>query len=162
MEAAEALSKMLENPAIAPVIADLWAKSLDVPGAEELEKRLRKMGIKQGFIEPSDEEKQADSEGGEPNPEVQRVMEQADMQMQEMNGQLQQMQQALQEAQAKADDKTVLEMKAQIDEQKVQIDAFKARTDRIKVLADIQQASIEAQTELQQLLLEPDPLPGQQ
>lgn len=81
MEAAEALSKMMENPVLGPVVADLWAKNLDVPGAEELEKRFRKMGIKQGIIEPSDEEKNADQEGGEPNPEVQRVMQQADMQM---------------------------------------------------------------------------------
>lgn len=79
-----------------------------------------------------------------------------------MNAQLQEMQQALQEAQAKADDKTVLKMKADIDQQNVMINAFKARTDRINILAGIKQASVEAQMELQQLLAEPDPLPGQQ
>jgi hypothetical protein len=56
MEAVEVMMQLAQNPAIGPVVADLIAKNLDMPGADELERRMRKIGIRQGFVEPNEEE----------------------------------------------------------------------------------------------------------
>jgi len=58
-ETAEQLGQIIaQNPQMAQIIGDVYYQSLDLVGADELVKRTRKMGIKQGFIEPNDEEKQ--------------------------------------------------------------------------------------------------------
>ena len=54
METLEMLMQMAQNPAMAPVVADLIAKNMDMPGSDELEKRLRKIGMQQGIIDPGD------------------------------------------------------------------------------------------------------------
>lgn len=54
METLDMLMQMAENPVMAPMVADLIAKNMDFKGSEELEKRLRKAGIAQGFIEPGE------------------------------------------------------------------------------------------------------------
>jgi hypothetical protein len=56
IEAYDMLMQMAQNPQLAPVVADLIAKTMDIPMADELEKRLRKMGIQAGFIEPSEQD----------------------------------------------------------------------------------------------------------
>lgn len=71
-EAAQTLMEMMQNPQISPIIGDLLAKNLDIPNADELEKRLRKMGIKAGFIEPTQEDMQ---EGEDPVAAMQQQMQ---------------------------------------------------------------------------------------
>jgi hypothetical protein len=52
-EAAAQLMDLLKiDPQIANAVSDLMVKWLDMPGAQELEKRLRLVGIKGGFITP--------------------------------------------------------------------------------------------------------------
>src|SRR5262249_47482034 len=59
MEMADTLSQISQgNPAVAPVLADLIVKSLDLPGSDEAVKRLRKMMIRQGVIDPTPEDLQ--------------------------------------------------------------------------------------------------------
>ena len=58
MEAVDMLTNLAQNPQIAPLVADLIAKNADIPEAEELERRMRKIGIQQGFIDPGPEDGQ--------------------------------------------------------------------------------------------------------
>ena len=58
-QGADQLTKLAtENPAFAQVATDLIAKNLDIPGGDEIHKRLRKAGILGGTIEPTDEERE--------------------------------------------------------------------------------------------------------
>jgi hypothetical protein len=41
-QAKEALRDLMQNPQIAPIIADKYVKSLDIPGGEEIEERLKR------------------------------------------------------------------------------------------------------------------------
>lgn len=47
-----------ENEAFAQDTPDLIAKNLDIPGSDELHKRLRRRGILNGTIEPTDDERE--------------------------------------------------------------------------------------------------------
>ena len=56
-KAAETLQRLsIENPTFAEATPDLIAKSLDTPMADELHKRMRKVMIADGRVEPTDEE----------------------------------------------------------------------------------------------------------
>lgn len=58
-ETAEQLGTLFgQNPQMAQLGADIYFKSLDLVGADELVERVRKAGIKQGVIEPNEDEKQ--------------------------------------------------------------------------------------------------------
>lgn len=58
LEAANQLTELAtNNPAFAALTPDLIAKSLDVPGSEELHERLRRSMIRQGTVEPTEEER---------------------------------------------------------------------------------------------------------
>ena len=59
-----AFSEALPNTA--PVIADLMAKNIDTPDAEEMARRLRIPLIQQGLVEPTEQEKKAGV--GKPTP----------------------------------------------------------------------------------------------
>jgi hypothetical protein len=55
-------------PNNAPVIADLIAKNIDTPDAQEMARRLRIPLIQQGLIQPTEAEKQANPNIGQPTP----------------------------------------------------------------------------------------------
>lgn len=58
-QGADQLTKLAaENPAFAQDTPDLIAKNLDIPGSKELSKRLRRRGILNGTIEPTEEERE--------------------------------------------------------------------------------------------------------
>jgi len=68
-ETLELLQAVMSNvPGTAPVILDLVMDQIDSPIAPELTKRMRRFMLQQGFIEPTDEEKQ---EAEENQPEQQ-------------------------------------------------------------------------------------------
>lgn len=137
MEANEMLLKLSENPIMAPVVADLLAKTMDFPLADELEKRLRRIGIQQGIIEPDPENP---NEKPGPSPQEQMLMQQiqqGEQAMQELAGQLGDMQKKLAQAEIRlqqSDDKQA------IDAAKLQIDAYNAETNRLKVELEAEQA----------------------
>lgn len=59
MEAADTLSNIIQSaPDTAPVLADLIVKNMDGPGTEEASKRLRRMAVRAGMADPTDEDKQ--------------------------------------------------------------------------------------------------------
>lgn len=58
-QGADQLTKLAtENPAIADVTIDLAVKNMDIPGGDEMHRRLRRRGILNGTIEPTDEERE--------------------------------------------------------------------------------------------------------
>lgn len=101
MEATDQLMQLSQaSPDLAPLLADLIVKNLDMPGGDEVVKRIRMMAIKQGLIKPETPE-----EAPPPDP------------MQQMQQQLMQMMAQLQAQAAQlANEKTQLEnAKAQMD-----------------------------------------------
>lgn len=68
----ESLATLLDAagsiPGMAEVIPDLIAKAIDSPDADEMTKRLRKMLISKGVVEPTDAEKAAMGPPPPPNP----------------------------------------------------------------------------------------------
>lgn len=58
------------TPELAQMTLDLWARSLDMPHADEIHKRVRKMLISQGIVEPESEE-----EMPQPDPQQQAAQE---------------------------------------------------------------------------------------
>src|SRR3984957_16247221 len=59
-------------PQNAPLIADLIAKNVDTPDAQEMARRLRIPLIQQGLVKPTDKEKQDDPNIGQPTPQQQQ------------------------------------------------------------------------------------------
>lgn len=161
-EASEALLEMMGNPMLAPVVADLLAKNLDIPNSDELEKRLRKIGIKSGVIEPSEEEM---AEGGdevmqgmqqqfeEQMTVMQQQAEQAVMELTtKINEQKMQLEQAqtmlLQEKLNKENDRARINIEAD----KAQLEIYRAQTDRQKVENDAMRIRLDAEFKQAQLI----------
>lgn len=132
-EGADFMTQLVQtSPDLMPVIGDLLFKSMDMPYAEEISERMKKM------MPP-----QLQDQEGEDNPQVQQVKQQASQAIQQLQQQLeaahQAMQQAEQEAkqlEAKAND---AEGKRLYDMKKLEIDAYNAETNRLKVEIDAMQ-----------------------
>ena len=161
-EASEALLEMMGNPMLAPVVADLLAKNLDIPNSDELEKRLRKIGIKSGVIEPSEEEM---AEGGDEvmqgmqqqfEEQIAMMQQQAEQAVMELttkiNEQKMQLEQAqtmlLQEKLNKENDRARINIEAD----KAQLEIYKAQTDRQKVENDAMRIRLDAEFKQAQLI----------
>jgi hypothetical protein len=71
-----AFSEALPNTA--PMIADLLAKNIDTPDAQEMARRLRIPLIQQGLVQPTEAEKAANPQIGQPTPaqQAQQKMQQ--------------------------------------------------------------------------------------
>lgn len=155
-EAAQTLMEMMQNPQISPIVGDLLAKNLDIPNADELEKRLRKMGIKAGFIEPTQEDME---EGEDPVAAMQQQMQaQFQEQMQAMQAEAEAL---LAKSKKDADtervrvkaleaklvslenDREIDEAKAAIEASKVKLAHFEAETKRIDAETNARLAKLE-------------------
>lgn len=122
-EAAMQMTEFIRSyPEAAPLIADLLAKNLDWPGADEMAKRFKAM------LPPQIQ--QAEN-GDQPPPEVMQLQQQLEQTQAEAQQVIQQLQQQIQEvstqAQAATADKT-------LEIEKLKIDAFNAETNRLKVV----------------------------
>lgn len=68
VETAEQLTAVMQaNPQLGMMLSDLWIKSLDLVGADDAVKRVRKLLITQGLVEPTEEEA-AEMPQQQPNP----------------------------------------------------------------------------------------------
>jgi len=60
IETSEQIGQIIgQNPELGKMLGDIYVKSLDLVGGDEAVERIRKMLIKQGIAEPTEEEKQA-------------------------------------------------------------------------------------------------------
>lgn len=144
-EGAEFLTTLAQsNPDLMPVIGDLLFKSLDVPYAEEVAERLKK-------IQPAELK---DLEEGAPSPEVMAVMQQAEQvkiqateMIAELQGQLEQASQIIQEREQSLADAEMQSNdnagKLAIEAEKLEIERYKAETDRLSVELDAVQKAQE-------------------
>jgi hypothetical protein len=74
----ESLATLLDAagsvPGLAEIIPDLITKAIDTPDSDEMTKRLRKMLIQKGIVQPTPEEQQAMGPAPPPNPVQQAAM----------------------------------------------------------------------------------------
>jgi hypothetical protein len=75
-EALDMLIGVMEAlPNQAPVIADLVAKNIDIPDAQEMARRFRIPLIQQGLVQPTEAEKAANPNIGKPTPQQQQAQQ---------------------------------------------------------------------------------------
>jgi hypothetical protein len=55
-EQVNVLTALMQDPEMKPIVADLFAKNMDAPFADELTTRIRKSQLKAGIVEPNKEE----------------------------------------------------------------------------------------------------------
>lgn len=137
-EGAEFLTQVAQSsPDLMPIIGDLLFKSMDMPYADEVAERLKKM------LPPELQEDEGDD-----IPEVQQVKKQAQQIIQGLTQQIQAAEQAMQEAEQEAqelkasaenkEDETALKAK------EVEIKAFEAETKRLALQKDAVQVMMDS------------------
>lgn len=125
-EAVDTLSFLIQtNPALSQVTLDLLAKNMDFPFSNELEKRIRRMMIQQGIIDPNEEE-QKEMQAKASTPQAQ-----AEAQMQQMLVQLN-LKMAEAEARGKAAEAMLKEVEIQRNQALAPVEVEQARTDVAK------------------------------
>jgi hypothetical protein len=140
MEQAEILMQLAQNPAIGPMVADLIVKSLDLPGAEEVENRLRKTLLAQGIIDPDPERGEQPPPPPPEGPPPEIALKQA-----ELEGKMQLEMAKMQNDAAMAGQKMALdEQKLQLDAAKLQLDARKLEMETAKIAAEVAKIRAEA------------------
>jgi len=87
IETAEQLSQvMAQNPEMGKLFGDIWLKSLDLVGGDEAVSRMRKVLVKQGIADPTDEEKQElQQKSQSPQAQMKKQMQQMAMQLEMAN-----------------------------------------------------------------------------
>lgn len=87
IETAEQLSQvMAQNPEMGKLFGDIWLKSLDLVGGDEAVSRMRKVLVKQGIADPTEEEKQELSQKAQsPQAQMKKQMQQMAMQLEMAN-----------------------------------------------------------------------------
>jgi portal protein len=140
LEANQMMETMMQNPMLGPQVADLYARTLDSPFADEMEKRIRGGMIKAGVIQPDPEIDGPEATAG-PSPQEQQMQ----MAIQQGQAQMQEMAQALQAAEQQTAQLQMALKAAQTDKEaaliKTQIDGYNAETNRLKVELEAQQAN---------------------
>ena len=137
MEGADFLTSLVQSsPDLMPIIGDLLFKSMDMPYADEISKRMK-------IMQPPQLQQQQDGEDA--IPEVQQVKQQASQVIQQLQQQLESAHQAMQEADSEAKQLSMQAQDAQtknaLDSKRVQIEEYRAETERLKVEIDATQQS---------------------
>lgn len=145
---------MRGNPEMAPTVAPFWAQTLDFPGADKFAQALAAMAPEpvKAILQP---------EGEDGGPDVAELMAQVD----QLKNALQEAIQHAQEAQGEADQANADLMKREAEQaerdRELDIAAYNAETARLKVTgANVDQIEAITRDLINQMLLQPDPLPG--
>ena len=126
IEASNSMMEFMQAvPSAAPMVADLIAKAMDWPGADQIARRLKAMLPPQ--VLAADEEVPGQSKGPQIPPQMQAKME-------EMGQVIQQLQQAMQQS---MEEKADMEQKLKDQSDKLAIEKFKAETERMQVMPQI-------------------------
>ncbi|KKL95839.1 hypothetical protein LCGC14_1850560, partial [marine sediment metagenome] len=116
VEANEAISAIGQQfPDIYRIGADIFMKNLDIQGSAELERRFRKIGIQEGVIEPTEEEK-AEMQPKEPS-------EAEKLSLAELAGKVQKLAAQIEELDAKSESERAKAAESEVDA-KVKIAEF--------------------------------------
>jgi hypothetical protein len=125
------------------IAGDIMFRNMDLPGSEEVAKRLKAM------LPPPIQA--LENEEGQPQipPEIQNRLQQAGMIMEKLSGQLQMAQQALSESQMQLKHKELAdESSMRLAEAKIAEAEIKKQTEEIKALASVRTAEIESKADL--------------
>jgi hypothetical protein len=128
-------------PQNAPVIADLIAKNIDSPDAQEMSNRLRIPLIQQGIVQPTEKEKAA-GVGAQKNQQQQQQEQLQQLQMQLLQSKTQKM----------GADATIAQSRAQVsstEQQKVQFETAGKHLANIKLAHEIGADQQEQQSDMQ-------------
>lgn len=132
-EGAEFITQLVQtSPDLMPIVGDLLFKAMDMPYADDISERLKKMMPPQLQEQP---------EGGE-SPEVMQVKQQAQQIIEQLTQQLQAAEQAMQEADREAQE---LVAKAENAQGKAEVDAAKVALDEKKLELEARKLEFEAQ-----------------
>jgi hypothetical protein len=127
-------------PQNAPMIADLIAKNIDMPDAQEMANRLRIPLIQQGIIQPTEKEKQAGIPTKSPQQQQQEQQQQLEQQL--LQGKVQKMGADAQIAQSRA-------QASPMEQQKVQFETAGKHLANIKLAHEIGADKQEQQGDMQ-------------
>lgn len=145
---------MRGNKEMAPVVAPFWAQTLDFPGSDKFAQAMASMAppAVKAILQP---------EGGEKGPDPAALAEQLKQCQQALQEAIQHAHEAQEDADeamaAAADAKRSAESKVR----ELDIKAYQAETDRLKVTgANVDQIEAITRDLINQMLMQPDPLPG--
>ena len=145
---------MRGNKELAPVVAPFWAQTLDFPGSDKFAQAMASMAppAVKAILTP---------EGGDKGPDPAALAQQ----LKQCQDALQEAIQHAREAQDDADEamSAAAEAKrsAAAKERELDIKAYQAETDRLKVTgANVDQIEAITRDLINQMLMQPDPLPG--
>lgn len=131
-EAADFMSQIAQSqPQLMPIIGDLMFRAMDMPFAEEIAERMKKM------LPPQlqDQEEQPQQQQGVP-PHVQQAVVMAGRQIEQLQGALQQAQQQLEMV---TSENQTEQTKLSLDARKIAVDEYKAETERMQVRIEAMQ-----------------------
>jgi Phage P22-like portal protein len=128
-------------PQNAPLIADLIAKNIDTPDAQEMSKRFRIPLIQQGVIQPTDAEKKA-GVGSQKNAQQQQQEQQQQLEMQLLQGKTTKMTADAKVAQSRA-------QASPMEQQKIQYETAGKHLANIKLAHEIGANQQEQQSDQQ-------------
>jgi hypothetical protein len=143
-QAQDAMTEFIRAfPPAAPVMGDLYAKSMDWPHAEEIGERLEELLPPQIKAKLQADKKAREAKSGQPAPPTpeEQEQQQAEAQQKQMAQQAQQMQFA--EIQAKVKEAEAKAAKAEADARKAVADADRAESEAKKAKADLANTHME-------------------
>jgi len=120
-------------PQAAMIIGDLYAKSLDWPGAEEIAERLKRMvppqALGEGEAGPAAPDAPAQAPAAAVPPEVRQQVEQGMQVIQAQQARIAELEQA---AQSKAAELQLRQGELALKARAIQVDEYRAETERMK------------------------------
>lgn len=151
METAEAMTQLANGNGPDAILAKYFAvKAMDFPGGEDMLKAFRGLLVKQGLLEP--DEQDAPAQG--PSQREQQMMQEFQQMQQLAEQKFAELQQQLQAAEAKAHTNEAALLKAEVERESLRVDWFKAQTDRLALImstkADAQRLELDAATAIHQ------------
>lgn len=147
---------MRGNKELAPVVAPFWAQTLDFPGSDKFAQAMAAMA-------PAPVKAILQPEGADKGPDPAALAQQLKQCQDALQEAIQHAHDAQQDADeaiaAQADAKRI----AEVRERELDIKAYQAETDRLKVTgANVEQVQAITRDLIEQMLQQPDPLPGEQ
>ena len=145
---------MRGNPALAPVVAPFWAQTLDFPGSDKFAQAMAAMSPDpvKAILRP---------EGADNAPDPAKLAQELAQCKQALQEAIKHVHDAQQDADEAIAAKADAQRLAEVRERELDIQAYNAETNRLKVTgANEQQTQAIVRDLIEQMLSQPDPLPG--
>ena len=146
---------MRGNPDLAPTVAPFWAQTLDFPGADKFAQAMAAMAPDpvKAILQP---------EGADQGPDPAKLAQELAQCKQALQEAIQHAKDAQEDADKAIADQADAKRIASVRERELDIEAYNAETNRLKVVgASAQEAELVVRDLIQQMLNNPDPLPGE-